>query len=42
MSLWDKKKITSNLVFQRDADFPLKFDTSLLLEIFDKILHLQL
>ena len=27
---------------QRDRDFPLKFDMSLILEISDKILHLQL
>ena len=45
MSLWDTKcprKLTSNLVSQRNRDFPLKFDMSLLIEISDKILHLQL
>ena len=44
MSLWDTKcprKLTYNLVSQRDRDFPLKFDMSLI-EISDKILHLQL
>ena len=34
--------ITSNLVSQRDRDFPLKFDMSLIIEISDKILYLQL
>ena len=45
MSLWDTKcprKLTSNLVSQRDRDFPLKFDVSLVIEISDKIPHLQL
>ena len=45
MSAWDTKcprKLTSNLVSQRDRDFPLKFYMSLIIEIPDKILHLQL
>ena len=45
MSLWDTKcprKLTSNLVSQRDTDFPLKFDMPHIIEISDKILHLQL
>ena len=44
MSLWDTncpRKLTSNLVSQRDRDFPLKFDVSFTLEISDKILRLQ-
>ena len=45
MCLWGTncpRKLTSNLVSQRDRDFPLKFDMSLLNEISNKILHLQL
>ena len=34
--------MTSNLVSQRDRDFSLKFDMSLIIELSDKILHLQL